>query len=259
MKKVIALLLTLAMVLSFVGCSQPAASSSEPASSEPVVESIPAADVMSYEDYAAAELDSEVTIATYVQAKQSWWDNKATVYSQDENGAYFLYELACSEEDYEKLVPGTKIIVNGYKGEWAGEVEVMDGTFTLAEDGETFIAEAMDVTELLGTDELIANQNKFVSFTGMTVEASTDAEGNEAAFLYGWDGSGEAGTDSDLYFNASVNGATYTFVIEYYLCNETTEVYQTVQNLSVGDTIDMEGFLYWYEGVQPHITAVTVK
>ena len=23
-------------------------------------------------------------------------------------------------------------------------------------------------------------------------------------------------------------------------------------------TIDMEGFLYWYEGVNPHITSVTV-
>ena len=27
----------------------------------------------------------------------------------------------------------------------------------------------------------------------------------------------------------------------------------------VGDVIDMEGFLYWYEGVNPHITSVTVK
>ena len=27
----------------------------------------------------------------------------------------------------------------------------------------------------------------------------------------------------------------------------------------VGDKVDMEGFLYWYEGVNPHITGVTVK
>ena len=54
----------------------------------------------------------------------------------------------------------------------------------------------------------------------MTVE---DA-GNGEAFMYSWDGSGTQG--DDLYFNVSV---------------------------------DMEGFLYWYEGVNPHITSVTVK
>jgi hypothetical protein len=41
-----------------------------------------------------------------VQATQSWWDNKITVYAQDQDGAYFLYEMACSEEDAAKLVPG---------------------------------------------------------------------------------------------------------------------------------------------------------
>ena len=89
--------------------------------------------------------------------------------------------------------------------------------------------------------------------------AFTDANGNEAAFLYNWDGSGEAGTDSDLYFNASIGGNTYTFVVEYYLCNETTDVYNAVRGLNVGDTIDIEGFLYWYEGAQPHVTSVIVK
>ena len=64
---------------------------------------------------------------------------------------------------------------------------------------------------------------------------------------------------ADLYFQVSYNGQTYTFTIESYLCDNTTEVYQTVKNLKVGDTVDMEGFLYWYEGVNPHITSVTVK
>ena len=38
-----------------------------------------------------------------------------------------------AEEDYEKLTPGTKIKVTGYKGEWAGEVEIMDATFEIME------------------------------------------------------------------------------------------------------------------------------
>ena len=111
-------------------------------------EAADAAEVMSYEEYMAAELDSNVVIEAYVQAKQSWWEDKATLYTQDQDGAYFVYNVACSEEDYEKLVPGTKIRVNGYKAEWSGEVEIMDGTFEFVEDGDTFLAEAFDATEL---------------------------------------------------------------------------------------------------------------
>lgn len=207
--------------------------------------------VMTYEEYVAADIDTEVVVETYVQAKQSWWEDKATVYTQDEDGAYFLYDMACSEEDYEKLTPGTKIKVTGYKSEWSGEVEIIDATFEI-EDGN-YVAEAMDVTELLGSDDLINHQNKFVSFKDMTVEDAGDG----AAFLYSWDGSGSDG--DDLYFNVSSNGQTYTFTVESYLCDNTTEVYNTVKNLKVGDTVDMEGFLYWYEGVNPHITSVTVK
>ena len=29
--------------------------------------------------------------------------DKATVYSQDKDGAYFLYNMACSQDDYVKL------------------------------------------------------------------------------------------------------------------------------------------------------------
>ena len=160
--------------------------------------------------------------------------------------------MACTEEDAAKLVPGTKIKVTGYNAEWAGEVEIIDATFEILEG--SFIAEPLDVTALLGTDDLIAHQNELVTFKGMTVEASKDANGNDVAFLYSWDGSGQDG--SDLYFNVSVNGETYTFTVESYLCDNTTEVYNAVKNLQIGDTIDMEGFLYWYEGVNPHITSV---
>ena len=38
-------------------------------------------EVLSHEEYMAAELDSLVTVEAYVQAKQSWWEDKATVYA----------------------------------------------------------------------------------------------------------------------------------------------------------------------------------
>lgn len=240
MKKFLALVLASAMTLALAGCGAKETDSEKKSEG-----------VMTYEEYAAAAVDTEVVIETYVQAKQSWWENQATVYTQDKDGGYFLYNMACSEEDYEKLVPGTKIKVTGYKAEWSGEVEVIDASFEVEEG--SYIAEAEDMTALLGKDELINHQNKFVTFKGLTVE---DA-GNGEAFLYNWDGSGTEG--DDLYFNVSLDGQTYTFTVESYLCDSTTEVYNAVKNLKIGDVIDAEGFLYWYEGVNPHITSVTVK
>ena len=279
MRKMIPMALMLSLALAVTGCAgtgetetttaavetttaeettaEESTAAAETESSEEETEAADAAEVMSYEEYMAAELDSNVVIETYVQAKQSWWEDKATLYTQDQDGAYFVYNVACSEEDYEKLVPGTKIRVNGYKAEWSGEVEIMDGTFEFVEDGDTFLAEAFDATELLGTDELINHQNQFVTFKGLTVEAAgQDDAGNDVAFLYNWDGSGSEG--DDLYFNVSKDGETYSFVIESYLCDSTTDVYAAVKNLEIGQTVDMEGFLYWYEGVNPHITAVSV-
>ena len=215
--------------------------------------------VMSYADYVAAAVDTEVCVETYVQAKQAWWEDngvgQATFYTQNQDGAFFVYNLPCSQEDYDKLVPGTKIKVTGFKSEWSGEVEITDATYEI-EDTDTFVADAKDVTDLLGKDELIDYQNQFVSFKGMTVEAAgQDDAGNDVAFLYNWDGSGTDG--DDLYFTVSKDGASYSFTVESYLCDKDSDVYAAVKNLSIGDVIDLEGFLYWYEGVNPHITSVT--
>ena len=222
MKKIIAMLLVLSMVLCFAGCAGEKA--------------------MSHADYMAAAMDSQVVIETYVQGHQSWWDNKITVYCQSEDGAYFLYELACSEEDAAKLTPGTKIRVTGTKGEWAGEVEVMDGTFEFVK-GNSFIAEAFDATALLGTDELIKHQNEVVTFKGMTVEAIEYKNGEPG---------------DDIYVTLGLNGASYSFCVEVYLTGPDTEVYQTVGTLQPGDVVDIEGFLYWYEGPNTHITSVSL-
>lgn len=259
MKKFLALLLAAMMVLSLAACGNTETDGDSDNVETPVADNAetPAdgetAAVMTHDEYVAAAVDTPVTVETYVQAKQSWWEDKATVYTQAEDGAYFLYNMACSEEDYEKLTVGTKIRVSGYKSEWSGEVEIIDATFEII-DGN-YVAEPLDVTSLLGSDDLINHQNELVAFKGMTVEASQDADGNDVAFLYNDDGSGQDG--SDLYFKVSLNGTTYTFTVESYLCDNTTEVYSAVKNLSIGDKIDLEGFLYWYNGVNPHITSVT--
>ena len=249
MKKILALLLVLTMVLSFAACAktpEPTEASTEAVTEAPTeasAETEPAAPaVMSHEEYMAAEMNSQVTVETYVQGHQSWWDNKVTVYCQSPDGAYFLYELACTEADAEKLVPGTKIRVTGNKGEWAGEVEIMDGTFEFVK-GDSFIAQPLDVTDLLGTDALIDHQNELVSFTGMTVENIEYKNGEPG---------------DDIYVTLGYNGGSYSFCVEVYLTGTDSDVYTTVGQLNVGDTVNVEGFLYWYEGMNPHITSITL-
>ena len=245
MKKVIAIVLALTAVVVLFGCK-----------SNKVDINAKSEGVMTYAQYDAAKVDDEVVIEAYIQARQSWWDNKAVFYLADGEGGYLAYNATCSEEDYNnKFTVGTKVQIKGHKAEYQGEVEVGEGAeIKVVENGGTYIAKATDVTSLLGKDELIKKMNQFVAFKGMTVEASKDADGNDVAFLYKYNGTGSEG--DDLYFNVSVNGNTYTFTVESYLCGKDTDVYKAVQALKIGDKIDMEGFLYWYNGVNPHITSV---
>ncbi len=253
MKKIISLILVLALAL----CLVPVLAEEEAADEEATE-----LELMSYEDYALAEIDAPVYVETYVQATQSWWDDKITVYAQSEDGAYFIYNMACSKEDAEKLVAGTKIAVKGYKTEWSGEVEIIDATFEII-DADPFVAEAEDISAALGTDDLAGYMNKKIAIKGAKIVPYT-ADGadisEEIAFAYDWDNSGSRdknGVGADLYFKVEVGEGTYTMTVESYLCNNETEVYKAVEGLKVGDVIDLEGFLYWYNGANPHITSVT--
>ena len=285
MKKALVILLTGAVMAMSVACGGGSSSSSTPAQSTQTEEAKPAEetqetvestvaepeqaepniteDAMSFEDYMAAATDTEVVVQGAIQGKQSFFSRDdqglATIYLQDEKGgAYFIYELPCTEKEYELMEIGKTIKVKGYKSEWSGEIEVIDIETWMFVDGE-YIAEAEDVTALLGTDDLAAKMNKKVSFKGMTVEPIKDKDNNDVAFIYNYDGSGQRGPDTDLYFNVSSNGQTYTFTVESYLCGPDTDIYKAVEDLHIGDVIDMEGFLYWYNGPNPHITAILAQ
>ena len=242
MKKFLALLLALTMLVAFAGCNNE--------------ETLPEG-IMTYAEFDAAALDTEVAVHTYVQAVESWWDGACHIYAQSKDGAYYIYGYECTEEEAAKLVPGTKIEVKGYKAEWSGEVEIVDAQITILE-GSWTVEAAADVTAKAGTDELAKHINQLVAFKGMTVAASTDADGNEVPFLYKWDGSGSQG--DDIYFNVELNGTVYTFTVNAYMIGHGagSDVYTAVEGLKVGDKIDVEGFLYWYNGAQPHVTSVKV-
>ena len=262
MKKIFAFLLVFVMILSFAACNNgPADESTEGGTTEGETTGGENVKVLTYAEYDAIDItngDVAVVIEAYVQATQGWWSKdgqgKITVYLQDRDGGYFAYEMNCEEADAARLVPGTKIRISGVKTAWKGEVEIIDATFTFVDGADTFVAEPTDVTAILGTDDLIKHQNKLVSFKG-TVAASKNASGEDVAFLYNWDGSGEPG--NDLYFNVTVGDKTYNVCVESYLCGKDTDVYKAVEALTIGAEIDLEGFLYWYDGPNPHITSVT--
>lgn len=202
---------------------------------------------MTHAEYIAAEKDSEVVIEAFVQATQGWWEDNGvgviTVYLQDKDGAYFAYNMKCSEDDSKKLTPGTKIKVTGYKTEWAGEVEIdKQSTFTFMEG--SWIAEAADLTALLGKEEMIDHQNEKAMFKGMTVVS--------------WEYQDET-RGKDIYLTVSKDGAEYAFCVESYLTGSETDTYKGVEALKEGDVIDIECFLYWYEGMNPHIVTVNKK
>lgn len=235
MKKILAAVLSMGIALSAVACGSGSSTTT-------TTEDVKSEGVMSYADYAAADLDSEVVIEAYVQGKQSRWDNKATLYTQDHDGGYFIYELPITEEDYNKLTTGTKIKVAGVKSEWSGEVEIVDAMYEI--ESGNYVASPVDCTDLLGKDSLKDRQNQLVSFSGLTVESV--AYKNEQP-------------GDDIYVTLSKDGNSYDFCLEYYLNGSDENFYNLVGGLESGQTVDVEGFLYWYEGPNPHLTKVTVK
>jgi hypothetical protein len=256
MKKIICFVLLCTVALCLFGCPAQTPTTEPTTSSTTVKPETPSEDifkksegVMTWDEYMAAELGSKVVIEAYVQGHQSWWDNKLTVYAQDGKGGYFLYDFPCTEEVANQLVPGTKIRVYGFKAAWAGEVEIvtdeLEPDYAKIEiiDG-TYVADPITVTNLLDKDELIDYQNMLVRFEGLTVVSVEYKNGTPG---------------DDIYVTFSYNGANYDFCVERYLTGPETDLYALVGTLKAGDVVDVAGFAYWYNGINTHITSITVK
>jgi len=44
--------------------------------------------------------------------------------------------------------------------------------------------------------------------------------------------------------------------VESYLTGADTDVYKAVEELKVGDKVDITCFLYWYNGANPHVIGI---
>ena len=244
MKKLLTVLLGVFMILSLAGCGAKQTEEAAPAD-QPEEELVPPCDAAAntYADFVAAANDTELDLLMSVQAHESWWDGKVTVYAQDDDGGYLCYDMAADEATANAMTPGTQIRVKGYKAEWSGEVELADATCSIrvggCDNGKIYDPE--DLTSLIGNnDELIKHMNKKSLFKNLTV-VSYDA----------------MTSDSDGYLNVTdANGTAITFVVRRYLTPEGSDVANAVAALAAGDVVDLTTFLYWYEGPQARIIEV---
>lgn len=247
MKKRISILLLGALLLT--GCAEeehPTVTLGTMAPETTVQTTAPEAwEAMAYQDFLAAPVGTPVCLDTWVQFRGDWWDGFVTVYCQGPEGGLCLYQLACPEEDAEKLTAGTAIRVEGYKAEYKGRAEILDGTFRFREEKPWFPIAADGKTALKE-----GRQSVLVSLRGVTV---ADA-GEGKAFRYGPLGYGLSG--DDIYLELSWEDGSGTFRLPAQWFPEDSEVYQTAQALEVGAVVDIQAWLDWEDGAKPLITGL---
>lgn len=245
MKKLLTIMLSVLMVFGLTACGKDNnGGTDEPSNGGNDVVEVTAKD--DYASFMAADVDAEVEVLMYVQAHQAWWEKDGqgvmTLYGMDKDGGYFVYNAKMDKETADSIKEGTLVKVTGVKAEWAGEVEIMDATVEVL--GETKTFEATDVTDVISDSEKLATyMNQKIAMKGLeVVEVSVK----------------DSDSDPDLYITCKLGDTEVNLCVENYLTGPDTEVYMTGKDLTAGTIIDVEGFLYWYEGANPHVTSISV-
>ncbi len=197
--------------------------------------------------FMTTENNTVATITGYVAAKQSWWDNKATLYILDDNSeGYFVYNITCTKEQYDTdLAIGNKISVTGVKGEWSGQAEI------LGQDGAGATYKVLDgkknsFTPIELTLDVVVEMFNNAYFTVKDVTLVSDPTFQKD------DKTG------DIYFTVKdANGNTMDCCIESYLTAEDTDFYKSVAALKAGAKINITGYMYIYNNAaNPHIVSI---
>ena len=213
--------------------------------------------VLTHEEYLKAPIGETVTIEAYIQDIQGNPDTKVSLYLQDPDGGYFAFDVVCTPMVYNSLSVGGKVRIEGEKFDWYGEEEINNGTVTIL-DGDTYIAPVLDVTDIMGTADLREHLNEKVLMRGLTIEPSTDPSGASVPYIVGYNGKGDA--DDDLFFMASKDGKAYNFTVESDLAQNSMSVYRDLHTMKIGDVVDIESILYWYDtDYNPHAYHVALR
>ena len=213
--------------------------------------------VLTFEEFKNAEVRENVVIEGFIQAKSEWWIRDdmgyASLFLMDNDGGYFIYNLPCSlEEYYTYLQVGTKLRISGNKRTWADLVEITDITSCEVLFG-SYVYSPKELTTEDFNNNVSNYVNQYFSLKGATVVPFSEFS-DEDAFGYKYNGSGDPG--DDIYIRVKVGDNEYYFVVETQICPAESEVYKKAQTLKIGDVIDIEGFLYWYNGPQPWLTDI---
>lgn len=219
---------------------------------------------MTYEQFMEAEAGDEVTIEGFIAAKQSWWNDQVTLYLLTETSGegYFVYNMACTEDENNNVYKiGTYVHIEASaKTVFAGEHEIMGDDITKVEvidaGDKTMNTTPIDVSNKLTSLEQYQNSYFKATLTVVEYETTDQNVVVDSSNAFGYKGS--TPTD-DLYFTISDGTTELACCVEAYLTGSETAVHQTVQTLSVGDEVTVEGYLYWWNGANPHITSIVIK
>ena len=216
-------------------------------------------DALSYSEYVDANDGDYVTIDGYITGRTTWWNDAASFYLQDDDGGYYIYNLPCSQNQFNNdLKVGQKISVNGQKSQWSGEVEILgqpDG-----DDQATWKklngTKAYEPIELNSIEDMENHPNQLVKLqVQITSNNTTTSNGADPA-----DG-------IDLVYNVSnpfkTGEANYTFYLESYnelsqYSTDEASIYQTVWNFNKYDIYEVVGYAYSYNGPQLHTISATL-
>ncbi len=257
MKKLLTILLSVLMVMSLAACSSSSSNSDSTAddtadTTDDTDDSSEAADTPTAKDdyysFHEAAVDSEVEVLMYVQGHQAYWEDNGqgvmTIYGNDGIGGYFVYNGKIDKEQADAIEEGTLVKVTGVKSEWSGEVEITDATIEVYPSCEEKVFDVLDVTDVMNdTETLTECMNQKVAINGLEVVEVTKKDSE---------------SDPDLYIECKLGELTVNLCVENYLTGPDTDVYQAAESLEAGNVIDVEGFLYWYEGANPHVTSITL-
>lgn len=244
--KYIKFLLVLLCCVSLCSCT----AKEEPVQEETVVTPSPepskkSDSIMDYEEYMAAPINQKVTIHAYVQAYEDLLEDEdgndtVTLYLQDLDGGYYVYDMPILEMDYDHLKKGQEIYVTGTKTEWDGETEIIEASSYRIGNG-SWTAEAFDIDDILtNEDALKEHMNQLAELQNLTV---TDVQLPEQ----------EGG---DINIICTKDDTSVPVVIVSALYDEDSDEYNQAEDLQAGDAIDVQGFLYWYQQ-KPQIHAVS--
>ena len=200
--------------------------------------------------FVASPTNQATSVIGYVAAKQSWWDNKATIYLLDDNSeGYFVYNLPCTKEQYDTdLAIGKTIAVMGIKGEWSGEMEILgqdgDGAVYTVIEGRDSKTDFKPI-ELTLDDDAKEFNNAYFTIKDVTLTSTPTFQNNE-------------NKSGDIYFTVKdANGKTMDCCVESYLTAEDTDFYKSVAKLTEGAKLNITGYMYMYNNAaNPHIVDI---